>query len=109
MLEHHTHGGDERVPSPGFKSLGSVLGSPACSTRILSSQLCARVLHEADPLMSSVMQVFKSRTSGKLACYCWLNTAALDDSLVFQLEGSQLDKVRLCPTTSSNRETIRHF
>ena len=46
------------------------------------------------PCINFVMQVCKARSSGKLACYCWLNTAALDDSLVFRLDGSQLDKAR---------------
>ncbi len=47
-----------------------------------------------------LMQVLKSGSAGKLACYCWLHTAALDDSLVFELAGSQLDKVRLYQPTS---------
>ena len=60
-------------------------------------------------------QVLKPGSAGRLACYCWLNTAALDDGLVFELDGSQLDKVRArsdpageCIITPSTAEHAHH-
>ena len=52
------------------------------------------VLRQPVTLNCSTMQVLKPGSASKLACYCWLHTAALDDSLVFELAGSQLDKAR---------------